>query len=251
MTTQRNVLFCLTPTPNSDNVMIMAIGVDFGWSEVGGRIRARRLALGKSQQELAGLAGLTQNAIFRLEAGDTNPQIDTLRAVSNALKTSVRELVCGVDRDDKRFGNRMLVVKSVLNSGDDAAIRAMDYGLQNAQTILDRTMGLRNRSVRESATNPRGKLRVKCEPDDDLDAVLQLSEGGSAAARSGPRKYRGKAINVQKGIKGLNGFRQDTAPHLPMGNAKKIALPESNGKKGQYERANRGAASAAPITTQR
>lgn len=229
----------------------MAMFPDFEWADVGDRIRARRLALGKTQQELAGLSGLTQNGIFRLEAGDTNPQIDTLRAVSNALKMSVRELICGLDRDDKRLGSRMLLVKNVLDSGDDAAIRAMDYGLQNAQTILDRTRGLPSRKVHESATEPRGRLRVKRKDDEDLQVLLKLSEGNRAGARLGRRELRRNEIAGRKRIEALNGYQEDTAPHLPMGNAKKIALPDSNGKKGQYERANRGAASAAPITTQR
>jgi hypothetical protein len=81
------------------------------------------------------------DAIFRLEVGNTNPQPSTLRVVARALDTNVRELVCGVRNEDPRLGNRLVLVRRILESGDPAAIRSMDHGLENATTLLERTTG--------------------------------------------------------------------------------------------------------------
>jgi ribosome-binding protein aMBF1 (putative translation factor) len=52
---------------------------------IGRAIRERRLALGLSQVELAGLAGMTQPALSRLEAGGVVPTIPLLDRISKAL----------------------------------------------------------------------------------------------------------------------------------------------------------------------
>ncbi|HET9898214.1 MAG TPA: helix-turn-helix transcriptional regulator [Streptosporangiaceae bacterium] len=52
---------------------------------IGQAIRDRRLALGLSQVELAGRAGMTQPALSRLEAGGVIPTIPLLERISAAL----------------------------------------------------------------------------------------------------------------------------------------------------------------------
>lgn len=111
---------------------------DFSWSEVGNRIRDLRLRLGVSQQALASSAGLTQNGIFRLEAGETNPQLSTLQRIASALGCSVRELVVGIPADDPALAQLFRRVKRVIESKDPAAIRAMDNGIETAEDLLDR-----------------------------------------------------------------------------------------------------------------
>ena len=52
---------------------------------IGQAVRERRLALGLSQTELAGRAGMTQPALSRLEAGGVVPTIPLLERISTAL----------------------------------------------------------------------------------------------------------------------------------------------------------------------
>jgi transcriptional regulator with XRE-family HTH domain len=50
--------------------------------------RARRL----SQEQLEGKAGLSHNAISRIENGQVSPRLDTLDAIADALEISVEQL---------------------------------------------------------------------------------------------------------------------------------------------------------------
>jgi ribosome-binding protein aMBF1 (putative translation factor) len=52
---------------------------------IGQAVRERRLALGLSQTEVAGRAGMTQSALSRLEAGGTVPTIPVLERIAAAL----------------------------------------------------------------------------------------------------------------------------------------------------------------------
>jgi transcriptional regulator with XRE-family HTH domain len=61
---------------------------------VGQRVRERRTALGLSQENLAHQAGLSLNAMHKLEAGrTTDPHYSTLSGIAHALGTTVAELV--------------------------------------------------------------------------------------------------------------------------------------------------------------
>ena len=222
----------------------MAKCADFEWSEVGQRIRARRLALNRTQQQLAGKAGLTQNAIFRLEAGDTNPQISTLRVVARALGANVRELVCGVADTEPRFSDRLVVVRRILESGDDAAIRAMDYGLENAQTVLDRTRGIWDREpalLRIGGRTYRRSLPVGSEP---LKAKRNDAPSESQAkplTASHPRRSK-TSDSLKKEIEVMTGYQLGDAPHLPAGTGAKVTVPKSSRSVGQHEHSSEFAA---------
>ena len=58
-----------------------------GWlfARIAAELAERRLALGLSQSDLAGLVGTTQSAIARLERGGRPPRIDTLLRIADAL----------------------------------------------------------------------------------------------------------------------------------------------------------------------
>jgi ribosome-binding protein aMBF1 (putative translation factor) len=56
---------------------------------IGQAVRARRLALGLSQVELATRAGMTQPALSRLEAGGVVPTIPLLERISMALDSDL------------------------------------------------------------------------------------------------------------------------------------------------------------------
>jgi transcriptional regulator with XRE-family HTH domain len=214
----------------------MAKLTDFEWSEVGQRIRGRRLALKKTQKQLAENAGLTQNAIFRLEAGDTNPQISTLRVVAKALGTNARELVCGVTDTDPLLADRLVMVRRILESGDDAAIRAMDYGLENAQTVLDRTSGFWDKEP--TLIRLGGKTCRRSVPEVSVSLKKRSSSPSSKSrtmsASTPPRRLPKASDALKKEMYEMAGYRLDDAPHLPVGNAGKIALPESSRSGAQH-----------------
>ena len=48
---------------------------------------------GVSQRVLAKAAGITQAALFRLESGETDPRLSTLRAIAGALGVTVAEII--------------------------------------------------------------------------------------------------------------------------------------------------------------
>ena len=57
------------------------------------RLREIREAQGMSQRRLADLAGITQAALFRLETGETDPRLSTLRQIAKALGVTVGEII--------------------------------------------------------------------------------------------------------------------------------------------------------------
>jgi transcriptional regulator with XRE-family HTH domain len=116
----------------------MALEKDFSWREVGARIRDLRKQLDMSQQALADAAKITQNGVFRLEAGATNPQLTTLQRIAAALECSVRYLVSGAPDREPAYADRYQRIQRIVESGDDIAIRAMDGGLVSAEELLER-----------------------------------------------------------------------------------------------------------------
>lgn len=63
-----------------------------------GEVRQRRLKLGKSQEELAGLAGVTQGTISGIESGETkNPQPGTLARIRRTLEALERDQTIAAD----------------------------------------------------------------------------------------------------------------------------------------------------------
>lgn len=57
------------------------------------RIRILRLEKGWSQEHLAEAAGLSRDAISRIERGDRQPSLDTLQRIANALEVTLSSLV--------------------------------------------------------------------------------------------------------------------------------------------------------------
>jgi HTH-type transcriptional repressor of puuD len=57
------------------------------------RLREIRETQGMSQRRLAALAGITQAALFRLETGETDPRLSTLRQIAKALGVTVGEII--------------------------------------------------------------------------------------------------------------------------------------------------------------
>jgi DNA-binding XRE family transcriptional regulator len=57
--------------------------------ELGIRVRKLRIDAGLSQDQLGHLAGCSRAAIARIESGDADPRIDTLRSIGAALGVEV------------------------------------------------------------------------------------------------------------------------------------------------------------------
>lgn len=112
---------------------------DFDWEELGDRIRQWRLARGVNQKQLAEASGMTQSGLFRIETGQTNPQLTTLQRIASALHCSVRELFNGKSDSDPHLARVFQRVKHVLDSEDEAAIHILENGLTTAELLLERT----------------------------------------------------------------------------------------------------------------
>ena len=56
------------------------------------RLRATRQARGYSQQQLAGMAGVSRQAVSAVEAGHSDPSLRVALALATALGTTVEEL---------------------------------------------------------------------------------------------------------------------------------------------------------------
>ncbi len=69
--------------------------MDIDYLDIGKRIKVKRLKLKLSQEKLAEKADVSNQHISHIENGTTKLGLPTLIAISNALNTSVDELLCG------------------------------------------------------------------------------------------------------------------------------------------------------------
>jgi transcriptional regulator with XRE-family HTH domain len=65
---------------------------------LGDEVRERRLQRHLSQEALADESGLSLNTLKKLEWGNTNCQLLTLFGVASGLKTSLSDLIAGIER---------------------------------------------------------------------------------------------------------------------------------------------------------
>jgi transcriptional regulator with XRE-family HTH domain len=145
---------------------------DFDWKELGERIRQWRLGRGMNQQQLAEASGLTQSGLFRVETGQTNPQLISLQRIASALHCSVRELFCGKSELDPRFASVVQRVKYIVESADDAAIHSLENGLTTAELLLER-------SGRRDLASLIGEGEGPRHPASDLLAMKHFPRNGN------------------------------------------------------------------------
>jgi transcriptional regulator with XRE-family HTH domain len=163
--------------------------LDFSWAEVGKRIRDRRQQMGMSQQALAAAAGITQNGVFRLETGETNPQLSTLQQIASALGCPVRDLVCGSSESTPILADRFLRVRRIVESRDPAAISIMNNGIEAAELFLERVVrklkepplrrivkGQGRRSPADNLLWTKGPLQRRSDARTVTDAVQKVSK---------------------------------------------------------------------------
>ena len=60
--------------------------------KIGKRIRAKRLERNLSQQDLADKCGIEKANLSRIESGQVNLKVLTLRRIAQALRTRVRDI---------------------------------------------------------------------------------------------------------------------------------------------------------------
>lgn len=73
-----------------------------GQKPIGEQLKAWRAARGLSQRALAEKAGVGAVLVARLELGQTDPRLSTLRRLAEALNVTVGELVDGAPGTGKR-----------------------------------------------------------------------------------------------------------------------------------------------------
>lgn len=63
-------------------------------------LKEARETVDLTQEELAGMAGLTASALSRIERGLNSPNWHTVRAIADALEISMRDIVSWVEEED-------------------------------------------------------------------------------------------------------------------------------------------------------
>lgn len=69
--------------------------------EFGERVRARRLALGRSQEELADACGLHWSYVGQVERGRRNLSLHNILKIAEGLQVDPAELVRGLKRPEE------------------------------------------------------------------------------------------------------------------------------------------------------
>ena len=98
--------------------------------DLGARIRKKREELKISQEELAGLVGLSTQHISNVENARTRIGLEKLVGVANALGCSVDELLCG----SLRVGSREVYheeIASIIEGFTDTQLRVLPEFLRS------------------------------------------------------------------------------------------------------------------------
>lgn len=90
------------------------------------RVREQRLAKGWSLEQLAEAAGLSRDAVVRIERGDRNPRLGTTEALASALEVPLVELIAPPAADLGRDEDRLHVIRAHLRTvGPELADRVV------------------------------------------------------------------------------------------------------------------------------
>lgn len=100
--------------------------------DLGGRIRALRLASGLTLRRVAADAGVTESFLSQVERGVASPSIATVQRIARALGQSIAELFAADERAGivVRARDRRRVVYQGLGAIDEFLTRATDGKLQ-------------------------------------------------------------------------------------------------------------------------
>lgn len=132
-------------------------------------LQARRRLSGMSLSELARAAGIAKSNLSRLEAGDGNPSLETLWALSGALDINVSELI------DPQAGQTRIVRRG---EAFDMQAEAAAYGV----TLLSRSPAGASRDLYRVTFQPGGAKISAPHATATVEHVVLLS----GRARVGP-----------------------------------------------------------------
>jgi transcriptional regulator with XRE-family HTH domain len=115
------------PSPTGTNGSNGTIEVDLG-----GRIRARRLARHETLRELAARAAVTESFLSQVERGVASPSIASVQRIARALDTSIAELFAADESAGTvvRVDDRRKIVYQGLGAVDEILTRGTDGRLQ-------------------------------------------------------------------------------------------------------------------------
>lgn len=159
-------------------------------------LKTRREELGLTQSEVAERAGVSQPLIARIEGGDVDPRLSTLRGIVDVLETAADEVVRAAD----------LMHEEIASVAPDDSVRAAETAMNNEAysqlPVLDSGVPVGAISeadvVAASDDEPVGQLPVEevmsesfpsVAPDATVDEVRSLldhykavivTEGGEA-----------------------------------------------------------------------
>jgi transcriptional regulator with XRE-family HTH domain len=143
--------------------------------DLGGRIRARRLARHETLRELAAQAAVTESFLSQVERGVASPSIASVQRIARALDTSIAELFAADERAGTvvRVDDRRKIVYQGLGAVDEFLTRGTDGRLQ----------------VISSTIQPGGGTGDEAYTHDSDEEVVVVLEG-ALDLWVGPEHYR-------------------------------------------------------------
>ena len=106
--------------------------------DLGGRIRARRLARHETLRQLAAQAAVTESFLSQVERGVASPSIASVQRIARALDTSIAELFAADESAGTvvRVDDRRRIVYQGLGAVDEFLTRGTDGRLQVIYTTI-------------------------------------------------------------------------------------------------------------------
>lgn len=86
--------------------------------EIGNRLRARRQALGFTQEQVAEMIDKSLTFYTRIELGTAGMSVDTLLSICNALKTRPDEILLN-PQSEESIQNYKWIAEAISNSPED------------------------------------------------------------------------------------------------------------------------------------
>ena len=159
--------------------------------EVGKRIRARRKALGISQQELAEAVGYTQKGmISQIENGKVNMSMDKAIAIADYLGMKPHELL----KETKERAELDQIIEEIQNYSPDNLIRLRAYmELIRSVETWQQQSGTVEGGGSGSASTVASVLSQIQPPDEEAEKQLRsVRESAAASLSSQPSPKRGE-----------------------------------------------------------
>jgi transcriptional regulator with XRE-family HTH domain len=142
--------------------------------DLGGRIRALRLARHETLRQLAAEAGVTESFLSQVERGVASPSIASVQRIARALGATIAELFADERAGSLvRVGERRRIVYQGLGAVDEFLTRATDGRLQVIMSTIQPGGGT-------------GDEAYTHESDEEVIVVLE----GSLDLWVGPEHYR-------------------------------------------------------------